>query len=66
MKEKTLQEIHDEGMDVLLKTLGPADTMRFIKMFDPGTGDYTKERRQWLSKDLRRIYLEIQKMQDQE
>ncbi|RPI36687.1 MAG: hypothetical protein EHM53_12050 [Methanoregulaceae archaeon] len=63
MKVKTLHEIHDEGMDALRKTLGPVDMVRFIQMFDPGKGDYTKERKQWLSNDLDEICNEIYEMQ---
>lgn len=66
MKVKTLHEIHDEGMNVLLKRLGPVDMIRFIRMFDPGKGDYTKERKRWLSNDLDEICKEIQEMQKQE
>ena len=65
MKVKTLHEIHHEGMNSLLKTLGPVDLIRFIQMFDHGKGDYTKERKQWLSDDLDEIYGEIQNMQKQ-
>ena len=65
MKMKTRHEIHTEGMDALLKTLGPVDTIRFIQMFDHGKGDYTKERKQWLSNDLDEICKEIQQMQNQ-
>jgi len=60
---KTLHEIHGEGMNSLLKTLGPVDLIRFIQMFDHGKGDYTKERKQLLSDDLDEIYSEIQNMQ---
>jgi len=63
MKEKTLQEIHDEGIDALCKALGPVDMIRVIQMYDQGKGDYTKERKQWLSNDLHKIYNEIFEMQ---
>lgn len=63
MKVKTLHEIHDEGIAALRKTLGPVDMIRFIQMFDHGKGDYTKERKQWLSNDLDQIYNEILEMQ---
>ena len=65
MKVKTLHEIHDEGIDALRKTPGPVDMVRFIQMFDQGKGDYTKERRQWLSNDLDEICNEIFAMQKQ-
>ena len=45
MKEKILHEIHDEGINALIKTFGPVDMIRFIQMFDHGKGDYTRERK---------------------
>ena len=62
MKTKTLHEIHTEGMDALLKALGPVDMIRFLQMFDEGKGDYTKERKEWLKKDLHEISQEIREM----
>jgi len=32
------------GMDALVKELGVVDAVRFIRQYDPGHGDYTKER----------------------
>lgn len=66
MRMKTLHEIHTEEMNALLKTLGPIDMIRFIQMFDHGKGNYTKERKKWLSNDLDEICNEIQQMQKQE
>lgn len=63
MKTKTLHDIYTKGMDAPLKALGPVDMIRFIQMFDHGKGDYTKERKQWLSNDLDEICKEIQQMQ---
>jgi hypothetical protein len=51
MEAKTLNEIHKQGIDALLKVLGPADTVRFLQIYDPGSGDYTEERKVWLEKD---------------
>jgi len=62
MKAKTLNEVHAEGMDALLKALGPVDTIRFLQMFDEGEGDYTKERKSWLKKDVHEISREIREM----
>jgi hypothetical protein len=62
MKTKTLHEIHTEGMDALNKALGPVDMIRFLQMFDEGIGDYTKERKTWLKKDLHEISREIKEM----
>jgi hypothetical protein len=33
----------------LFQTLGVVDALRFFNQFTVGTGDYTKEREQWLS-----------------
>jgi hypothetical protein len=32
----------------LLDRLGPAGTIRFLQQYEPGRGDYTRERQQWL------------------
>jgi hypothetical protein len=51
MKVKTLNEIHKQGIDALVKVLGPVDTVRFLQIYDQGSGDYTEERKQWLLHD---------------
>jgi hypothetical protein len=44
----TLNEIRAKGLAVLLKELGPVGYVRFLQQFENGSGDYTKERSQWL------------------
>lgn len=39
------------GLDALAKALGPINMVRFLQQFESGTGNYTKEREQWL-KDM--------------
>ena len=39
-------EIRMEGWKALTKRLGPAGAMRFMMQYDPGHGDYTKERQE--------------------
>lgn len=51
MEVKTLNEIHKQGIDALVKVLGPIDAMRFLQIYDQGSGDYTNDRKQWLEKD---------------
>jgi len=51
MEAKTLNEIHKQGIDALVNVLGPIDAVRFLQIYDQGTGDYTQERKQWLEKD---------------
>ena len=45
---KTISEVRREGIQALTKTLGPVDMARFIQSFETGSGDYTKERHEWL------------------
>ncbi|MDP3397071.1 MAG: hypothetical protein Q8S57_10470 [Methanoregula sp.] len=52
MEIKTLHEIRIKGFRVLVKNLGPADAIRFIQSYTHGSGDYTKERKQWLETDF--------------
>jgi hypothetical protein len=52
MEVKTLNEIRIKGFRVLVKNLGPVDAIRFIQSYTHGSGDYTKERKQWLETDF--------------
>jgi len=45
----TVSEIRRMGIEALIKALGPVGMSRFLQQFEPGSGDYTKERDQWLS-----------------
>lgn len=47
---KTIAQIQNEGYDALVHALGPDDAIRFLRSFDPGHGDYTKERKKYLKK----------------
>lgn len=42
--QKPLDEVMRQALDVLNRELGPADTLRFIRHFAVGHGDYTAER----------------------
>jgi hypothetical protein len=39
-------QIRLEGWKALAERLGPAGAMRFMMQYDPGHGDYTKERQE--------------------
>ena len=41
-------QIQQVGTAILLRELGPVGLIRFLQQYDLGTGDYTKERHQWL------------------
>ena len=36
------------GISALTEKLGPIGMVEFMRQFDPGYGDYTKERHAWL------------------
>jgi len=59
-------ELNRKGFSVLVNALGHADAIRFIRQFDNGSGNYTKERHQWLDKlTLEDIWVDIQQQQIQ-
>ena len=60
---KTIREIRKEGLEALSRALGPVDMARFISSFETGSGDYTKERHQWLPDDREEVVARIQERQ---
>ena len=44
----TDEQIRRRGLDALYRELGPAGLIRFLKQFEPGVGDYSVERHEWL------------------
>ncbi len=40
----TPMELYRRGVAVLQDQLGPVDSLRFLHLLDPGSGDYTAER----------------------
>lgn len=50
MNEMTLNEIKKTGIEALYDKLGPVGMIRFLQLYDKGSGDYTKERHEWLDK----------------
>jgi len=64
MESKTIATIQREGYDALVNALGPEDAIRFIRSFDPGSGDYTKDRKKYLkNKSVKQIGNEILELQ---
>jgi hypothetical protein len=45
---KDMNSIRKLGIDALTEKLGPIGMIEFIRQFDSGYGDYTKERHTWL------------------
>lgn len=60
---KTISEVRKEGIQALTKTLGPVDMARFIQSFETGSGDYTKERHEWLPENLDEIKNDLMERQ---
>ena len=64
MGSKTIAKIQSEGYDALVNALRPEDAIRFIRSFDPGSGDYTKDRKKYLKKmTVKQIGKEILELQ---
>ena len=49
-KTMTMPEIRKAGIEALLERLGPDGTLRFLQQYNPGRGDYTTDRHEWLDK----------------
>jgi hypothetical protein len=47
---RTLDEVRQEGLEALRERLGRADMLRFLQQFETGSGDYARERHEWVDK----------------
>ena len=45
---RPLAEINREAEAILIREMGVVSALRFLNQFRTGSGDYTKERQQWL------------------
>ncbi len=55
-KIRDLSVIRRMGIEALTEKLGPVGMVEFLRQFDSGYGDYTKERSAWLDNmDIRAI-----------
>ena len=45
---RPMAEINREAEAILIREMGVASAMRFLSQFRAGSGDYTKERGEWL------------------
>ncbi len=46
---RPLAEISEEATAILIREMGVVDALRFLGQLRPGSGDYTKERGEWLT-----------------
>ena len=44
----TDEQIRARGIEALHRELGPSGVIRFLKQFERGRGDYSKERHAWV------------------
>ena len=44
----TPAQIRKQGIEALVKALGPVGMVRFLQQFDMGSGNYTRDREKWL------------------
>ncbi len=44
----TLEEIRRRGLEALRRELGPAGMVRFLQQFETGSGNYAKDRHDWV------------------
>lgn len=49
----TPMALYRRGITALQQELGPVDAIRFIHLFDHGSGDYTAERQAQMDNDAR-------------
>lgn len=64
-REMTSEQIRTKGLEALVRELGTVGMIRFIQLFEPGSGDYTKEREDLLKGiTLNEIMSEIQSKRD--
>ncbi len=47
-ERKTLAEIRQIGIEVLIRELGQVGTLRFLNQYESGWGNYSQERHNWL------------------
>jgi hypothetical protein len=60
IKLRPLSELNQHATAILVREIGVVDTLRFLSQFSTGSGDYTKERGQWLDElSLKQITSEI-------
>ena len=62
----SLYEIRLEGWKALTERLGPAGAMRFLMQYDPGHGDYSKERQEiFADLDIEELLADVRRQEGQ-
>jgi hypothetical protein len=47
-KRRNAAQLAAEGFAAVVQKLGMADAIRYVQLYDQGTGDYVRERLEWL------------------
>ena len=45
---RTLEQVRAEGLEALRERLGRSDMIRFLQLFETGSGDWSHERHAWV------------------
>lgn len=60
-------ELNRKGFKALVDALGYTDAIRFIRQYNNGSGDYTKERHQWLDQStVEDIFTQIEQAREKD
>jgi hypothetical protein len=63
--ELTPLQIRQKGLEALRQALGPVGMVRFLQQFDGGSGDYTRDRHQWLEdREIADVMAQIRQNRD--
>ena len=61
----TANQIHELGIEALLQKLGPVGTIRFLHQYETGKGNYSIDRKQWLTvPDVETLANQIQRSRE--
>lgn len=47
-KRRTAAQLAADGFTALVEKLGMAEAVRYVQLYHQGTGDYARERHEWL------------------
>ncbi len=65
VRVRDYSEIRKAGIESLSRDLGPVGMVYFLRQFEHGEGDYTKERKMWIDDiDIEDILSEVEKIKN--
>jgi len=47
-KRRNAAQLAADGFAAVVEKLGMAEAIRYVQLYHPGVGDYTRERQEWL------------------